>query len=274
MWGLIIGGFIVVVAIALHVEGRIGLLSLIALLIFALFVGFAIANFGSIKKFSGNLRQGALSLENFEEQADKITKDKLDEIKVEVDGQKKQLSNVITGANKTREELERVAEMATETIGQLKSIACSNAEATITGLMASSFGFTDGLNLKSRIELHDQITITLKEIGVSEDEIKAVSGMWNKGIGVIYFRGISHALEGRTTPNIINKDANPELLRASREFQELVNFENWEAPTPDEMESFIEAKGFMNDEVKELLKDYRHFLITGEILRREVFEKL
>ena len=121
MWGLIIGGFIVVVAIALHVEGRIGLLSLIALLIFALFVGFAIANFGSIKKFSGNLRQGALSLENFEEQADKITKDKLDEIKAEVDGQKKQLSNVIMEANETREELERVAEMAAPPLLSLKS---------------------------------------------------------------------------------------------------------------------------------------------------------
>ena len=166
------------------------------------------------------------------------------------------------------------AQKATEAIDQLKFIACTNAKATITDLMAANFGFEDGLNLKARLELHDRIINSLKQIGVSEDDIEAVGSMWHKGVGVIYFRGIGCALEGRTNPNMINTNASPELLRASEEFQKLLNFENWEAPSPDEIESFIKGKGFMNDKVKELIEDYRLFLKTGEIRRREVFEKL
>lgn len=167
-----------------------------------------------------------------------------------------------------------VAKKATETIDQLKFIACTNAKATIADLMAANFGFEDGLNLKTRLELHDRIINSLKQIGVSENDIEAVDSMWQKGVGVIYFRGIRCALEGRTNPNIINKNASPELLRASKEFQKLLNFESWEAPSPDEIQSFIEAKGFMNHKVKELIEDYRYLLRTGDIRRREVFEKL
>lgn len=167
-----------------------------------------------------------------------------------------------------------VAQKATETIDQLKFIARTNAKVTIADLMAANFGFKDGLNLKTRLELHDRIISSLKQIGVSQNDIEDVDSMWHKGVGVIYFRGIRCALEGRTNSNIINKNASPELLRSSKEFQKLLNFENWEAPSPDEIESFIEAKGFMNDKVKELIEDYRYFLRTGDIRRRDVFEKL
>jgi len=64
------------------------------------------------------------------------------------------------------------------------------------------------------------------------------------------------------------------LRKASKEFQEMLNFSQWEVPSPDEMESFINEKGFMNDTVRELISDYRHFLETGNIRRRSMFEQL
>ncbi len=121
MWGLIIGGFIAVIAIALYVEGKFSLSPLIAMLVFALVVGFSIANNSSIKKFTANLLKGELSLEKFEQQADQITKEKLEEIKKEIDIQKEQLSDVVTSAKETQEELQQVAEMASPPLLSLKS---------------------------------------------------------------------------------------------------------------------------------------------------------
>jgi len=150
--------------------------------------------------------------------------------------------------------------------------ACANAKATLTDLMAANF--MSGTTLKARLELHNQMVDSLKEIGVSKDKIREVEEMWSKGVGVIYHRGIRNALEGRTQPDHVNMQASPELKQASKEFQDMLNFEQWDVPTPDEMEAFIEGKGFMNDTVRELITDYRHFLEAGEIRRQGVFEQL
>lgn len=165
-----------------------------------------------------------------------------------------------------------IAEKAASTVEQLRNVACINATALFTQIMAANF--MDGTTLKTRLELHDQIVDSLKETGASEDKIRKAEEMWSKGVGVIYHRGIRHVLEGRTQPNQMNMEASLELRQASKEFQELLNFTQWEAPSPDEMESFINKKGFMNDAVRELIIDYRYFLETGNIQRRNVFEQL
>lgn len=168
--------------------------------------------------------------------------------------------------------IDLIAEKAVTTINQLRNIAYTTAQATLTDLMAANF--VGGTTLRTRLDLHDQIIASLKEIGVSDDNIRNAETMWRKGVGVIYHRGIHCALEGRTNPNIINMKASPELRKASDEFQNMQDFKQWQVPSPDEMESFIEEKGFMNDSVRELINDYRYFLETGDIRRREVFEKL
>jgi hypothetical protein len=165
-----------------------------------------------------------------------------------------------------------IAKQAASTVEQLRNIACANAKATLTDLMAAKL--MSGTTLKARLELHDQMIDSLKEIDVSKDKIKEAEEMWAKGVGVIYHRGIRNALEGRTQPDHVNMQASPELRQASRQFQDILHFEQWAVPTPDEMEAFIEGKGFMNDTVRELIADYRHFLETGEVRRRSVFEQL
>jgi len=165
-----------------------------------------------------------------------------------------------------------IAKQAASTVEQLQNVACINAKAVLTDSMAANF--MGGIDLKTRLDLNDRIINSLKEIGVSEKKIKDVKERWSKGVGIIYHRGIRNALEGRTQPNQINMQASPELRQASEELQKMENFEQWEVPSPDEMEAFVEKKGFMNDTVKELISDYRYFLETGEIRNRSVFEQL
>ena len=110
MWSLIFGSIIAVIAIGLRVEGKIGDRGLTILLGFAFISGVAIAYYGTTKKVTAG--PAGISLETFEKQVNEIKQDTLKDIKREVDKQKKKLSDVVTDAEKTREELLRVAEEA------------------------------------------------------------------------------------------------------------------------------------------------------------------
>ncbi len=176
------------------------------------------------------------------------------------------------GALKKNADASKALKTANSTVDQLQNIACINAELALTDSMAATF--MGGVDLKARLDLNDKLIDGLIEIGVSEEKVKDIKKMWSKGIGMIYHRGIRNALEGRTDSNMLNMEASPELRKASKEFQETMNFKQWEVLRPDEMKSFIEEKGVMNDTVRELISDYRYFLETGNIRRRSVFEQL
>lgn len=158
------------------------------------------------------------------------------------------------------------------TVDQLRLMAAASAESTLTTLMAENF--FDGSTLATRLDLHDRLIQSLVEIGVPTNKIAAANDRWRKGVGVIYHRGIRHYLEGRTQMNHINSDASPAVLAASSEFQDLLKFENWDAPSALQMREFINDRGLMNSEVEKLLKDYAHFELTNEIQRRDVFVNL
>jgi len=176
-----------------------------------------------------------------------------------------QAQKALLVAQKTGDELDNARR-------KLVDLAKVTGTAMLTDLMAGNFG--GGTTLKVRLSLCDRIIGSLREIGLSEDEIARAKEMYSKGIGVIYHWAIGCALEGRTDPDKINMNASPELRRASYEFEKMVNFPEWRVPSPDEMQSFIEKRGFMNEEVKALIDDYRHFLKTGDVRRREVLESL
>ena len=95
-----------------------------------------------------------------------------------------------------------------------------------------------------------------------------------KGIGVIYHRGIRHLLQENHKHDAITGKVPPEILTALEEFQDLLQFKKWQAPTPDQMEEFIQGKGLMTPEIAALISDYRSFVNTGEIKRRDVFVQL
>lgn len=158
---------------------------------------------------------------------------------------------------------------ANATIDQLQKVALSYSTTMLTDLMAGNF--MSGTTLENRLNLHDSIIETLRDIGLSDSAIDQAEQQWKKGIGVIYHRIILHTLEGRKKPHEINPETPKEVMELSKEIQEMLDFDHWLAPTPDEIESRIEKRGLMKPEVKEWISDYRHYRKTGEIRRRELF---
>jgi hypothetical protein len=119
MWGLILGGIIALVAVGLLVEKRITGTHFAFMVALAVAVGSSVAHYGSTKKVSAG--PGGFSWEAFEKQADAIKQKALDDIRTEVADQRKQLSGLIAEAQKTREDLEKVAEEAAPPLLCLKS---------------------------------------------------------------------------------------------------------------------------------------------------------
>lgn len=169
-------------------------------------------------------------------------------------------------------EMRQAVEQAHATVEQLRTLAATSAESTLTILMAGNF--FDGATLSTRLDLHDCLIRSLKEIGVPRPQIDEADRMWRSGVGVIYHRGIRNSLEGRTHPNQVNFKADPASLEASRQFQDLLRFETWAAPSSSDMRTFIEGKSLMTSALAELLDDYSHFEKTGSIKRRDVFVAL
>lgn len=169
-------------------------------------------------------------------------------------------------------EMRQAVEQAHATVEQLRTLAAASAESTLTTLMADNF--FDGTTLSTRLDLHNRLIRSLEEIGVPQPKIDEADRMWKKGIGVIYHRGIRYHLEGRSQDNHVNCKADPTVLEASKQFQDLLHFEKWEAPSSNNMKAFIEAKNLMTPELAELLNDYAYFEKTGKIRRQDIFVAL
>ena len=169
-------------------------------------------------------------------------------------------------------EMKQAVEEAHATVEQLRTLAATSTESTLSTLMSGNF--FDGTTLDHRLAMHDKLVECLQHLGVSQKQIGKARHMWNKGVGVIYHRGIRNALADRKEKNIVNPDATPERTAAAKEFQELLNFKRWDAPSSQEMRAFIQAKGLLTEEISELLSDYAYFEQTGDIKRRDVFVTL
>ena len=148
-------------------------------------------------------------------------------------------------------EMKKAVAEANATVEQLREVAATSAKAILTDLMAGNF--FDGTTLEKRLELHDQIINSLKGIGASESQIISSDEMWKKGVGIIFHRGIRVAIEGREKLHQVNTKAEQHVLDASKEFQDLLVFSEWRAPSSDEMRKFITDRNVMNLVVDELL---------------------
>jgi len=161
---------------------------------------------------------------------------------------------------------------ADATIKQLREISAVSSEATLTNLMAGSF--MGGMKSEKRFELHDKIIDSLKKIGANQDQINEIESDWKKGITIIYHRIIQDTVEQRKNPNQINAEAPEEARKAGHEIEELLDFKNWVAPTPQQIKSVLEKYNIKSPEAEEWISDYDHFLKTGEIRNKEKFIQL
>jgi len=161
-------------------------------------------------------------------------------------------------------------EEASATIEQLREVATTNSEATLTDLIAGSF--MGGMSLKKKLSLHDNVVKALKGIGASEQQISVAESDWRKGICIIYQRAIRQAVEQREDPSIININATEEQKKAGAEINELQNFEKWETPTPSQIRKILKKYGIASESVETWVNDYEYFLEHNEIRNREKFE--
>jgi hypothetical protein len=132
--------------------------------------------------------------------------------------------------------------------------------------------FLGGIPLKNRLILHDQIISALKDIKASKEALQDANDMWEKGMCMVYFNIIRTAVEGQDKATKMKTTPSPEAIEVSKQLQGMLQFDKWQAPTPDQIQSLIESKGLMNEKLSLWISDYRHFVETGEISRRELLE--
>lgn len=146
---------------------------------------------------------------------------------------------------------------ANATIQQLRALALALGEASLTDLMAGNF--FDSMSLRQRFAVHDVIRRSLLDLGLSERDVQKASANWNKGIAVTYHRAIRATLPKELDVKIRN------------EFNEMLKFEDWQAPTPDALDAFMRTHGLLTDEAVAWIEDYRHFERTRDIRRLDEF---
>ena len=56
-------------------------------------------------------------------------------------------------------------------------------------------------------------------------------------------------------------------------YDALTKFDEWQAATPDELETFVNKHKLNTAETADVIDDYRHFLRTKEIRRRDEFAR-
>ncbi len=161
---------------------------------------------------------------------------------------------------------EKIAEL-NEIIKQLRQAVTITSQVALTDLIAG--GFMGSMSLSKRLELHKNIISNLKSIGASEDQISLAEKDWKKGISVIYHLTIQVVLEGRKSPNLINPDTPENKKQASNEINKLLDFKNWDVPTPHQIRSVLVRHSIQDEAVASWVADYEHFLDKNEIRRPE-----
>ncbi len=174
------------------------------------------------------------------------------------------------GVGPVRAKMRETIREAVATIAQLRSLASTLGRVASTDLMAG--GFMGSMQLKMRLDLYDQLIAQLRELGLDNQQIAKATELSGKAINLIYFREIRVAIEQRKQPYSV-EGVPADLRSIGAKFEELLNFENWEAPSPDVIQDFVEANKVATSEVTQWISDYRHFATTGEIRRREAFAR-
>lgn len=161
---------------------------------------------------------------------------------------------------------------ADASLSQLRQIAKGLAEITLTDLMASNFWA--GLPLNRKLDFHDELMEKLEHLGVTGSDREKTEEMWRKGMGIIYHRAISYVAAERENKHTLSKkeQTNEKFRAAIDKLDGLIDIKKgWDSPTPAQYEKFLSENGLMNKEAQAWIDDYRHYLETGEIRRRDLF---
>jgi len=156
-----------------------------------------------------------------------------------------------------------VAEAAA-TVDELRELATSMISAFLTDLIGGSF--MGAVSLSKRLELHDALLAKLKGLGVTDRQLRGVDEDWRKGIGIVYHRIITRQISEAAEPP---DRASHNLLHS--EMQALLDFDRWTVASPSAYETLARKNQALTADVQSWIEDYRHFLATGDIRRRDAF---
>jgi hypothetical protein len=158
---------------------------------------------------------------------------------------------------------------ANATVEQLRTLGAELSDATLSLLIATEF--MDGMNVKSKFELHRKIIDCLVALGASEKQLQVAQVNWLKGVSVMYLRVIRQRIEGRVSFSRTNLDASDTDLAASKEIFELSNFDAWYVPSASEMRAVLIKHGIVNKDASDWIDDYEAFVKTSSIPRLDLF---
>jgi len=166
---------------------------------------------------------------------------------------------------------------ANATIDQLRTVTLQLSRATLaalisTGLndnmMGSDFA-NNSMTLEQRLASQDRVISSLEEIGATKDQIADATQHWRRGIGIIYHRILARAIRDAMLAASAAQPAQPN--KPIIPFQPLLNYPNWQGASPKEMEEFCRQHAVLTPNIQQWIEDYRYFLDTGTIRRRNEF---
>ena len=154
-------------------------------------------------------------------------------------------------------ELKQAIDEANVKIKQLRKLAIAIFEPELSQLAMSGVMLSE-LSFTYQYERKKQIVDTLNSLGVSQDDITAVSRVWT----AVTLRKLSNVIAGaigKSDKQLAEKFAG-------------VRIDAHENPVkPDVLRKFLRDNHVTEEAVVELVDDYEHLFKTGEVRRPEVF---
>ena len=161
----------------------------------------------------------------------------------------------ILGMKITLSEAKKVVAEANVALEQLRSIAVVFSEVIVEKLQSE--GRFGGSNAQSREEQKQYLISTLKELKVPISEIKKVEVADRQWVKIDYVEDLFWNVPGEVAQN-----------KTWGEWW-AVYHKGLDRPDPDECASIMKEYGLNSSDMKEVLKDYRHYMRHGKHRRPE-----
>jgi len=155
-------------------------------------------------------------------------------------------------------ELRQTINEANATIAQLRTLALTIAEPELSHLAMSGITFSQ-LTFSYQYERKKQIVKILQDLGIPQDDITRATRVWTEVTLLKLSNVIASALE-KTDKTLAEK------FRAVR-----TNGGENKPAKPEVLSAFLRNNDVTDNEVLELVDDYKHLYDTGEVRRPEVF---
>lgn len=153
-------------------------------------------------------------------------------------------------------EMREVISEANASLEQLREVATTFTDAALTDL--SEGIFLGGLPAENRLDYHPKMIESLQKIGASKEQIKRAEAGWRNVVGKLYWGRLKKISKVSGLANY--GGPGHELVELGR---------SGVAPTPEALEQALDSLSLLTSEARGWINDYRHFLATNEIRRRD-----